>query len=211
MTRGSSEPSRSSSKRAPVQARLPRPGRQLRLALPGSPRARRVRRRAGRGRAGVQGQAGRSASVSHPKVPIGNWTFSNWPLYIDKKVLKKFDKQYGGHVKYVEDINDNYEFFGKVRQQLQAEQPIGRDIVTLTDYMAARWVRNRYVEPIDKKNIPNVTNLVDNLKTINYDPKREYTLPWQSGAIGIGYNTEEDRARAEERSTTSSTRRSRAG
>src|SRR4029078_1491505 len=65
---------------------------------------------------------------------------------------------------------------------------IGRDIVTLTDYMAARWVRNDYCEPIDKKNVPNFSNLVDNLKTINYDPKREFTLPWQSGATSIVYN-----------------------
>jgi spermidine/putrescine transport system substrate-binding protein len=144
---------------------------------------------------GVQGEAEKSskakpaaASVNHPKTTIGNWTFANWPLYIDKKVLKQFDKQFGGHVKYTEEINDNFEFYGKVRQQLQNKQPIGRDIVTLTDYMAARWVRDNYVEPIDKKNVPNITNLVDNLKTINYDPKREYTLPWQSGATSIGYN-----------------------
>jgi spermidine/putrescine transport system substrate-binding protein len=130
-----------------------------------------------------------SASVHHPKVPIGEWTFSNWPLYIDKKVLKIFDKRYGGHVKYLEEINDNDEFYGKVRQQLQAGRPIGRDIVTLTDYMAARWVRNRYLTPIDKRNTPNfVNNLVDNLKNIPYDPKREFTAPWQSGATGIGYN-----------------------
>ena len=60
--------------------------------------------------------------------------------------------------------------------------------MTLTDYMAARWVRLGYVEPIDKKNVPNITNLVDNLKSINYDPKRKFTLPWQSGTTGIGYN-----------------------
>src|SRR3954464_5496172 len=144
---------------------------------------------------GVKGEADKAsssktkaASADHPKTPIGNWTFSNWPLYIDKKVLKPFDQRYGGHVKYVEEINDNFEFFGKVRQQLQAKQPIGRDIVTLTDYMAARWVRLNYVEPIDKKNVPNAANLADNLKTINYDPKREFTLPWQSGAIGLGYD-----------------------
>jgi spermidine/putrescine transport system substrate-binding protein len=145
---------------------------------------------------GVQGEAEKAkddnkdaaASVSHPKTQIGNWTFANWPLYIDKKVLKDFNKEYGGKVKYTEEINDNFEFFGKVRQQLQNKQAIGRDIVTLTDYMAARWVRLGYSEPIDKKNVPNATNLVDNLKTINYDPKREYTLPWQSGATGIGYN-----------------------
>jgi spermidine/putrescine transport system substrate-binding protein len=129
------------------------------------------------------------ATVTHPKVAIGDWTFSNWPLYIDKKVLKSFDKQFGGHVKYIEDINDNDEFYGKVRQQLQAGRSIGRDIVTLTDYMVSKWVRNRYVQPFDKKNIPNFyANLVDNLKGIPYDPKRLMTAPWQSGATGIGYN-----------------------
>jgi spermidine/putrescine transport system substrate-binding protein len=129
-----------------------------------------------------------SVSVNHPKVAIGDWTFSNWPLYIDKKVLKSFDKRYGGHVKYIEDINDNFEFFGKVRQQLQAGRSIGRDIVVLTDYMAARWIRDGFVEPIDRRNVPNARNIVDNLATINYDPKRQYTLPWESGAIGLGYN-----------------------
>jgi spermidine/putrescine transport system substrate-binding protein len=128
-------------------------------------------------------------TITHPKVPIGDWTWSNWPLYIDKKVLKAFDKEFGGHVKYVEDINDNDEFYGKVRQQLQAGKSIGRDIVTLTDYMVAKWVRNHYVQAFDKKNVPNFyNNLVDNLKNIPYDPKRQFTAPWQSGATGIGYN-----------------------
>jgi spermidine/putrescine transport system substrate-binding protein len=128
-------------------------------------------------------------AIRHPKVAIGDWTFSNWPLYIDKKVLKTFDKRYGGHVKYLEDINDNDEFYGKVRQQLQDGTPIGRDIVTLTDYMAARWVRDNFVTKIDKTNTPNfVQNLASNLRTISYDPGRDYTAPWQSGATGIGYN-----------------------
>jgi spermidine/putrescine transport system substrate-binding protein len=127
--------------------------------------------------------------ITHPKVPIGNWTFSNWPLYIEPKVLKTFDKRYGGHVKYVEEINDNDEFYGKVRQQLQATQPIGRDIVVLTDPMAGKWVRNRYVEPLDKKNMPNVVaNMVDNLRAVPFDKKRQFSVPWQSGAIGLGYN-----------------------
>jgi spermidine/putrescine transport system substrate-binding protein len=138
---------------------------------------------------GGGGGSSPSGQTSHKKVPIGNWTFSNWPLYIDKKVLKTFDKRYGGHVKYLEDINDNDEFYGKVRQQLQDGKPIGRDIVTLTDYMAARWVRNGYVTKIDKANTPNfVQNLASNLRTIPYDPGRDYTAPWQSGATGIGYN-----------------------
>jgi spermidine/putrescine transport system substrate-binding protein len=133
-------------------------------------------------------KAERQETVSHPKTEIGDWTFSNWPLYMDKSLLKAFDRKYGGKVRYLEDINDNYEFFGKVRQQLEQGRPIGRDLVVLTDYMAARWVRNGYCEPIDKKNVPNAKNLVGNLKTINYDPERAYTLPYQSGAIGVGYD-----------------------
>ena len=97
-----------------LAAGLHRPRRQLR------PRALRARRRVLAACGGVQGEAEKAskskteaAAVSHPKTTIGNWTFSNWPLYIDKKVLKNFDKQYGGHVKYVEEINDNFEFFGE--------------------------------------------------------------------------------------------------
>jgi spermidine/putrescine transport system substrate-binding protein len=126
--------------------------------------------------------------VNHPKTAIGNWTFSNWPLYIDKKVIKDFNREFGGKCKYVEEINDNNEFFGKIRQQLEQGQPIGRDIITPTDYMASRLVRLNYIEPLDKKNLPNAANMADNLKSINYDPNRDYSMPWQSGAIGLGYN-----------------------
>src|SRR5215210_3745716 len=144
---------------------------------------------------GVEGTAEKNkdkqpakAAVNHPKTEIGSWTFANWPLYIDKKVIKDFNREYGGKCKYVEEINDNFEFYGKIRQQLEQGKPIGSDIVTVTDYLAARMVRLGYVEPIDKKNVPNAANLVENLQSINYDPDRSYSLPWQSGAIGLGYN-----------------------
>jgi spermidine/putrescine transport system substrate-binding protein len=141
---------------------------------------------------GVQGEATKNAdqptTANHPKTAIDQLNFANWPLYIDKKVIKDFDKEYGGSTRYTEEINDNFEFFGKVRQQLQRGEDIGRDIVVLTDYMAARWVRNGWTEPLDKDNIPNISNLVDDLRSINYDKDRSFTLPWQSGAIGIGFN-----------------------
>lgn len=132
--------------------------------------------------------AKKPVTVNHPKASMDGMVWANWPLYIDEHSLKAFDKRYNTKVKYVEEINDNFEFFGKVRQQLATGRDIGRDIVTLTDYMAARWVRDGYCTPLDKKNIPNIKNLVSNLKSINYDPQRTYTLPWQSGGTGIGYN-----------------------
>ena len=129
---------------------------------------------------------------------------------MDKKVLKDFDKEYGGKVRYLEEINDNYEFLGKVGQQLEQGKPIGRDIVVLTDYMASRWVRNAYVEPFDKKNIPNAKNLVDNLATISYDPERTLHAAVPVGRDRARLQHQEDRARAGRGRRTCSTRRSRA-
>jgi spermidine/putrescine transport system substrate-binding protein len=141
---------------------------------------------------GTQGQAEeqdkKAAAVSHPKTTIGNWTWSNWPLYMDKKLLKQFDRQHGGHVKYIEDINDNAEFTSKVQAQLNGGTPIGRDLVVITDTTAAKWIRNGWAEPVDWKNVPNRKNVLPAWSHYDYDPDGKYLLPYQSGAIGIGYN-----------------------
>jgi spermidine/putrescine transport system substrate-binding protein len=133
----------------------------------------------------------KTTAATHAKTAIKQLNFSNWPLYIDKKVLKDFEKLHpGSSVKYTEEINDNEEFFGKVRQQLQRGDSLDRDIVALTDWMAARWVKAGWVEPKDKKNIPNEKNLVANLREPNWDPGRKFSLPWQSGMSALAYNPE---------------------
>jgi spermidine/putrescine transport system substrate-binding protein len=136
------------------------------------------------------GNASKAVSVNHPKTAITELKFSNWPLYIDDKTIKEFDAKYGGKTKYVEDINDNDEFTGKVQEALRRDRSIGRDLVVLTDWMAARWIRSGWVDAIDKKNIPNEKNLSPNLRSPKFDPKRQYSLPWQSGMTAIGYNPE---------------------
>src|SRR3954454_7682526 len=121
--------------------------------------------------------------------------WSNWPLYIDvndktkaRPTVDDFEKQTGIKVTYIEDINDNDEFFGKVRPQLAAGKATGRDIVALTDWMAGRMIRLNYVEKFDKANIPNAKNLSTALQHPGFDTNRDYTLPWQSGLTGVAYN-----------------------
>ena len=145
---------------------------------------------------GAEGQGessgGRTtAEVNHPKTELDRVVFSNWPLYIDKSVIKDFQEEFGARLRYTEDINDNNEFFGKVRQPLEQGDSIGRDIVALTDWMAARWIRLGYVEPIDQDNVPNAKNLVDSLLNVSWDRGRKSSLPWQSGMTGIGFNRKE--------------------
>jgi spermidine/putrescine transport system substrate-binding protein len=115
---------------------------------------------------------------------------ANWPLYIeeDRGTLKDFQKKYGAKVKYVEEVNDNTEFFGKVRQQYDRGDSGGRDIHVVTDWMAGKMITLGYVQKLDHAALPNVTaNLIDRLKSPPFDPKRDYSVPWQSGFAGIIY------------------------
>ena len=121
--------------------------------------------------------------------------FSNWPLYIDVKAhrhptLDQFSKKYGVKVRYIEDINDNASFFGKIQAQLRRDQSIGRDLIVMTDNSPypALLVKNKWVEKIDKSVVPNIKNLVPGLRHPAWDPNRDYSLPWVSGLDGIGYN-----------------------
>ena len=132
-----------------------------------------------------------------PKKLKKTLVFSNWPLYIDvnektKKhpSLELFTKRYGVKVKYIEDINDNAPFFGKIQGPLSRGQSIGRDIIVMTDNSPypALLIQKGWVEKLDKSVLPNFKNLQDNLKHPAWDRNRDYSLPWQSGMTGIAYN-----------------------
>ncbi|HZG97175.1 MAG TPA: spermidine/putrescine ABC transporter substrate-binding protein [Nocardioidaceae bacterium] len=124
-----------------------------------------------------------------------NW--SNWPAYIDPikqedSTLAAFEKETGITVSYNDDVNDNSEFYGKVRNQLGACEATGRDMFTLTDWMAAKMIGLGWLQKLDKANLPQVeANLLENLKSPSWDPEREYSVPWQSGLTGIAYNSDE--------------------
>jgi spermidine/putrescine transport system substrate-binding protein len=122
--------------------------------------------------------------------------WGNWPLYLDydedtKKypTLEAFSAESGIAAKYFEDYNDNDEFYGKVQAQLKLNEDIGYDVVTPTDWMAARWMRLGYAQKFDLANIPNRVNILDSLSSPSYDPKRESTLTWQGIMGGFGWNT----------------------
>ena len=121
--------------------------------------------------------------------------FSNWPYYIDTKgqtrpSLIEFQKKFGVHVDYREDINDNASFFGKIQGQLRRGQSIGRDIIVMTDNSRypSLLVRKGWVEKLDKSAMPNFKNLVAVQRHPAWDPNRDYSLPWQSGFTGIAFN-----------------------
>ncbi|KUN25346.1 polyamine ABC transporter substrate-binding protein [Streptomyces corchorusii] len=124
-------------------------------------------------------------------------TWANWPLYIDtddddpgrRPTLEGFEKRTGISVDYVEEINDNDEFFGKVGPALMSHRSTGRDLVVISDWMCARYVRLGWVQEMDRAHQPNVArHLAPLLRTPAFDKGRRFTVPWQSGITGIAYN-----------------------
>jgi spermidine/putrescine transport system substrate-binding protein len=134
-----------------------------------------------------------AAGTTVKQVLADKLVFANWPAYIDRNgkrrpTLEKFTAQTGVEVEYIQEVNDNEEWFGKYQAQLEQGDDIGRDITVLTDWMAARMIRLGYCQKKDKSAIPNEANLTPALQHPTWDPNRDYSLPWQSGLTGIAYN-----------------------
>ncbi|AUG79896.1 ABC transporter substrate-binding protein [Kitasatospora sp. MMS16-BH015] len=123
--------------------------------------------------------------------------FSNWPLYIDvddkdknkHASLDEFTAATGIKVRYTEDVNDNVEFFGKVKPQLAAGQDTGRDLMVLTDWMAGKLIRLGWVEKLTMANVTNaITNLESRFRAPDWDPGRLYSYPWAGIQTVVAYN-----------------------
>ena len=152
-------------------------------------------------RATASATAGESFPTASPEPSVSDLSdsekiiyFSNWPQYIDvsKKnptTLGDFILSTGIDVVYTDDINDSNEFYAKVRTNLEQGRSIDRDIVVLTEEGVELFIDFGFAAPLNKELIPNWVNLLPSLKDVPFDPGRDYSLPWQSGFTGIGWNT----------------------
>jgi len=154
---------------------------------------------AGAGGLGAAGLLAACGGGSDSADSANSVRWGNWPLYLDydedtKKypTLDKFKEQTGITAEYFEDYNDNDEFYGKVQAQLKLGEDIGYDVVTPTDWMAARWIRLGYTQKFDAANVPNKVNILDSLASPSFDPKREQSLTWQGIMAGFGWNAEKN-------------------
>ncbi|MFF2676708.1 PotD/PotF family extracellular solute-binding protein [Arthrobacter koreensis] len=147
------------------------------------------------------GTGGSASSKPSPATDVSdtdkivNW--ANWTLYLDYDdstrtypSLEAFSEATGITANYSEDVDGNDTYFGKVQGQLSSGQDIGQDIVTLTDWMAARLIRLGYTQELNLANIPNSKNLLQSLQNVDFDPGRKHSLTWQTGFAGIAWNKE---------------------
>ena len=121
--------------------------------------------------------------------------WANWTLYLDYDdetqsypTLDAFTAETGIEATYSEDIDGNDTYYGKIQGQLANGDDIGQDIVTLTDWMAARMISMGYTQELDMANIPNAKNILAPLKDVDFDPGRKHSLTWQSGFAGVAWS-----------------------
>lgn len=108
----------------------------------------------------------------------------NWSTYIAEDTVANFEALCGVTVIY--DVYDNNE---SMIASLSQGNP-GYDIVVPTDYAVAQMIDRGLLQPLNLDNIPNFANLSDFLLDQVFDPGNQYSVPYQWGTIGIGYNIE---------------------
>jgi spermidine/putrescine transport system substrate-binding protein len=142
----------------------------------------------------VGGGANEGEATTAESGPVkGKLTISNWPGYIapgKNGTVARFEDETGVSVDYIEDINENDAFFGKMQPLLEQGQSGGRDIFVVADYMAKQMHDLGYLEELNHQDLPTVfKNLLPGLQHPEFDPERKFSVPWQGGMTGIWVDT----------------------
>jgi spermidine/putrescine transport system substrate-binding protein len=138
----------------------------------------------------VGGASEEEVTVAESGPVEGELTISNWPGYIDPGKdgsVAEFEEKTGVTVDYIEDINSNIQFFGKMQPLLDQGQSGGRDIIVVTDWMARRMYDLGYLEEINPDDVQTaLDNLAPQFESEGaYDPDHKFSIPWQGGMTGI--------------------------
>jgi spermidine/putrescine transport system substrate-binding protein len=137
------------------------------------------------------GTGGGAAATDAP----GPLEWANWPLYIDLDddgnypSLVAFTEETGIEVNYTEAIQDNADFMGTILPDLQAGNATGWDVITPGGWVVERLARLGLLVELDHSLLPNWTaNAAHYAKGLWFDPDNRWSLWWQGGITGIGYD-----------------------
>jgi spermidine/putrescine transport system substrate-binding protein len=149
---------------------------------------------------GVEGQGGKGKAGPSDvqkywagKARNGVLRWANWPGYVedDRATVKAFEKATGIKVTYKEVIQETTQWFGRIQAPLAAGQPIGFDLMVMTNGIQLEKCRQLgYLAPLDHSRLKTfAANAGPGFKNPSYDPGNAFTVPYMSGITGIAYNT----------------------
>ncbi|MEU6062280.1 spermidine/putrescine ABC transporter substrate-binding protein [Streptomyces sp. NPDC047097] len=128
----------------------------------------------------------------------GKLDFVNYTQYIDADpadqsrhpTLEEFTRRTGIEITYQELIDDSASWFGKTQPLFASGEGIGHDLMVVgSDSYLTKYIELGYLAPLDHSRLPNFARHAGAAyKNSSFDPGNVYTVPWQSGMTGIGYD-----------------------
>ncbi|MET4130495.1 extracellular solute-binding protein [Roseovarius sp. MBR-6] len=107
----------------------------------------------------------------------------NWGNYTNPELLTKFEAETGIKVN-VTDYDSNDTALARIRQGGH-----GFDIVVPSNSYMQTWISEGLIVPLDKSIVTNHGNIAPEWVNVDFDPGREYSVPWQWGTTGLIVNT----------------------
>ncbi|WP_445246964.1 ABC transporter substrate-binding protein [Microcoleus sp. OTE_8_concoct_300] len=128
-----------------------------------------------------------SATVAFGCSPTGGnqqqvLSIYNYASYIAPEAIAQFEKENNVKIQY-----DTFENSDALYAKLKEGNP-GYDLIFPADYMVKIMIAENLIEPLNLNKIPNQKNLEPKFINQAFDPGNKYSLPYQWGTMGIGYN-----------------------
>ncbi|PWE29168.1 ABC transporter substrate-binding protein [Pararhodobacter marinus] len=121
-----------------------------------------------------------SAGLAHAD---GVLNIYNWGNYTSPELIEQFTADTGIEVT-ITDFDSNETALARIRQGGH-----GFDIVVPTHSYVPIWIEEGLLQPLDPEIVTDRGNIAPQWVDVDFDPGREYTVPWQWGTTGIAVNT----------------------
>ncbi|MEO1866328.1 MAG: extracellular solute-binding protein, partial [Pseudomonadota bacterium] len=108
----------------------------------------------------------------------------NWTEYTPPELIEKFEKETGIKVSV-----DTYDSNETLLAKLQAGAT-GYDIVVPSQNFVPIMINEGLIQKVGVHELPNFKNLEERWAFPEWDPKQEYSGPWQWGTTSFSYNSE---------------------
>jgi spermidine/putrescine transport system substrate-binding protein len=107
----------------------------------------------------------------------------NWGNYTNPEVIQRFEAETGIRVTLT-DYDSNDTALARIRQGGH-----GFDIVVPSNNVVPVWIAEGLLMPLDPAIVTNRGNIDPRWVDVDFDPGREYTVPWLWGTTGVIVNT----------------------
>ncbi len=113
----------------------------------------------------------------------GELNIYNWGNYTSPEMIEKFTEETGIEVT-ITDFDSNDTALARIRQGGH-----GFDIVVPTHSYVQQWIEEGLLQPLDTEIVTDLGNIEPRWMEVDFDPGRQYTVPWQWGTTGVIVNT----------------------